>query len=574
MRFIRSLSRTRSDSAESVGTEQLVIRDSSEDHNYAGSGSSVGESPFVDLKTLKGESGERCVTPDSEKSAPDAAYEFETGWITSDEEGEGARAIEEIMADEQEQEEEEEDEEDKDLFDSGFGCMRRRRGRKGRPQKRRRSHCETGIGPKRVKPDPRIAKRKTRKAPILERSTKRESSSAQNSRLRVRISARSKKRPVSPKNKRKPVSKRERKLSDADSGKDSPKVVRARRRRVATSAPIKMHKIEKKRSSPPTTTSHHRTTRQSASFTRSRAIYSSRSTGTMLGRKDKKKRQKRARLASNSRDDEEEIKLAAGSLMRLAGLITSPIAPSRAATSWLVSAREWTFPSRSSRKRVWEVDIRSSVAPVIARRSTPSRQTPLLYLRGGSLARCAIVRTVVQSRRQRSITAVLTEVNSPDVHSVYPIEKPTRYWHFRQAPYFRRPIFRTDKVIARFFKIRLEDHESFCWSDDLFRFLVEVEKTAYFGLWSICLSSLSCQAMLLIREICHRIKTILLFENAFSKISNDASVERRRRGTVLLPSRFSRRDVRLSVLPFSPNGSESLSKEIFLPPEQFSAQII
>uniref|UniRef100_H2Z4A7 Fork-head domain-containing protein n=1 Tax=Ciona savignyi TaxID=51511 RepID=H2Z4A7_CIOSA len=252
--------RQRLNSEESIGSETLVISDPSEDHSY--------------IRTHSTEDPARCVTPESEKSAPDAAYEFETGDDGLDEEDDVI--IDDMMVVMSDVKIEASDEDEgPSLFDSGFGSMTNFRQKPSRKRKEKSEASQKSFKQRRTSNGGNANS-------IPVRSKLRKSSKPK--KLKVRISKESPKQT----SKKTPV-KRSRKVSDADSGKDSPQT------KVVRQNPSNYH----------TRSSRHKLLGQDSLASRKRL------------------------LSGGSCDEEEEIKLAAGSLLRLAGLITSPQSSAR-----------------------------------------------------------------------------------------------------------------------------------------------------------------------------------------------------------------------------------------------------
>nr|NP_001071716.1 transcription factor protein [Ciona intestinalis]BAE06449.1 transcription factor protein [Ciona intestinalis] len=258
--------RQRLDSEESVGSETLVIRDPSEDHSY--------------IRTQSKDEVTRCVTPESEKSAPDAAYEFETEDDGLEEDDDDV-IIDDMMVVMEDvkvegSDDEKSENEEPSLFDSGFGSMKSFRHKSGKKRKSKEDLQDVSKS------------RKTSKSPgtksgksLQGKSRTKKSVKSKNKKLKVRIA----KEGVKQVNKKSTPVKRSRKISDADSGKDSP---------------------------------------QTKSLRFNPSNYHTRSSGHKLLGQDAALSRKRLISGRASDEEEEEIKLAAGSLLRLAGLFSSP----------------------------------------------------------------------------------------------------------------------------------------------------------------------------------------------------------------------------------------------------------
>ena len=276
--------RSRSNSSESVGDEVLVVSGEGQDHTYT---------LMPPKKRTKRE--KRSKSPQSDKSAPDAAYEFETGLSDDDDD-----VINDIIEDIGVKEEVVESE-DQSLFDSGFGSMKnfnlknklnsssrpskttKNRGRKKKKTPKNQTGCKSTRYVKRIPVAKPQRKNKNAAHKLAVRIKK-------NSPLTARCKTRQEKE----------------KNSDVDSGKDSPKVDRSGRGRRSNS-------ILRRKGN--------------------QSCYHTRSSGCKLLGQDKGEKTKRKRLLSRRSNvsDDEEIKLAAGSLMRLAGLLSSPASNKRSA---------------------------------------------------------------------------------------------------------------------------------------------------------------------------------------------------------------------------------------------------
>jgi len=260
--------RQRYDSSDSAGDEELIVSGEPQDHCYA--------RMLPSRKKIKRED-KRCKSPESDKSAPDAAYEFESAEL-SDEFPDDviADVAEDVVVDDDETE-------DQSLFDSGFGSMKSfdLREKQNSP-------------PKKVSVSSRIpdSKRKLLQIkPLLNPNSRQPKRNAASKRRNVKNLSRAREQSRD-------------KSSDVDSGKDSPKVVR---------------------------TSRSRRLKQRTFRKNNKSNYNTRSSGFKLfGQKEEnrkftiKKRKRRQSFKRDETDDEEEVKLAAGSLMRLAGLLKSP----------------------------------------------------------------------------------------------------------------------------------------------------------------------------------------------------------------------------------------------------------
>ena len=310
----------------------------------------------------------RCKSPQSDKSAPDAAYEFESPEL-SDNLGDDdiADIMEDVTVEDVEMEE------DQSLFDSGFGSMKSFSVKEKQKSKddTKSKELESGKGTIKIKPlkSPysRHPKRKAAKfRQAAKNNVKSQNSAVEKEQNKARFesgvgciksrnqedehisyflnskewepgkehvtkkktldhptSRRSRRNAIKPHQNFKNISPRtlagklgspskaksrktsREKSSDVDSGKDSPKVLRtARSRRL-----------------------QQRSLRKNA-----KSNYHTRSSGLkLLGQQEEnlkfliRKRKRRRSLRHDVTDDEEEIKKAAGSLMRLAGfLLNSP----------------------------------------------------------------------------------------------------------------------------------------------------------------------------------------------------------------------------------------------------------
>ena len=276
--YFRFSRRQRCDSTESVGSEELVISGNAQDHTYT----------RLPPKKKNKREEKRCKSPQSDKSAPDAAYEFESAELSDDFADDGSDwIVEDVVIDDKEECEEQ------SLFDSGFGSMK---SFKLRDDPKRKTATSSKTEKSKMLQNKALNKahsRSLRNNPI--RSTRRPTQRKSKA-LSVRI------KPPCPKPKAQKSSKD--KCSDVDSGKDSPKVIRKSRSRC-----LKQRSL------------------------RNNSKYHTRSSGCkLLGQTDEKhkfsirKRKRRLSIRSGAvvTDEDEEIKLAAGSLMRLAGLLHSP----------------------------------------------------------------------------------------------------------------------------------------------------------------------------------------------------------------------------------------------------------
>nr|CAB3246931.1 FoxN2/3 [Phallusia mammillata] len=299
--------------------EQVVITGTSQDHNYSCASSTTSGS-------AQEEREERCASPESDKSAPDAAYEFETGdWGSSDDEADHGLVIDDVT----EGDVTEEDEASQKLFDSGFSSMR---SYKMKDRKRKRS---SDVG-KSTEKKRKISSSSSHRSGSSKEDAKKNKSkklSPSKRKLKVRLAASNKKQAVSQKAKKPQVAvKREQKNSDVDSGKDSPKVSRVQRKRKIIQSPLPMKSRDRQE-----ILDRPRITFRDSS---SPSQYNTRSSGRRSPprlKEDKKKkmvlasrrsaRMRKRLMSEESKDEDEEIKLAAGSLLRLAGL--TPLSPSR-----------------------------------------------------------------------------------------------------------------------------------------------------------------------------------------------------------------------------------------------------
>ena len=256
-----------------------------QDHTYT-----LG--PQLSKKKLKRDD-KRCKSPESDKSAPDAAYEFESAGFSDDENLLVVDNMSDELADDMviEYAESDVEAEEGSLFDSGFGSMR------SDPMKRG-GKAITGRG-KRARTEPRSPVRKSTRG--AKRANVKATESSANARrngkrklsgLSVRLKETNSRRKTAPN-----------KIgSDVDSGKDSPKIKRANRARRV-----------RQRS--------YRRNNQSNYHTRSSRF-------KLLGQEKEsppKRSSRRKRKQSCRCNDDEEVKLAAGSLLRLAGLLKSPV---------------------------------------------------------------------------------------------------------------------------------------------------------------------------------------------------------------------------------------------------------
>ena len=288
----------------------------------------------VDLQE-NDEHEERCSSPDSDKSAPDAAYEFETGdYIASSDEEfdndyfddliENASNTDDVVSDMDEAGEE------SSLFDSGFGSMKNYPLEKSQDT-RRSPRKHKGSNVRNVTTRSSLSEtRKTRSTATksISKSNAKVGRKKKNSKEVSKTKLSSSKSSTSSKAEQKSL--RNRKPSDIDSGKDSPKAARTAARSK------KFQHIRRRRAS--------RSSQGSAS---SNAQYHTRSSRhKLLGqeefskklvhqRKKAKQRSAKRKRAWKSRynktlekvmnlNEDDEVKFAAGSLLHLAGLLKSP----------------------------------------------------------------------------------------------------------------------------------------------------------------------------------------------------------------------------------------------------------
>ena len=267
---------------------------------------------------------DRCISPNnSEKSAPDAAYEFETGdyVMSSDEEFHDDyfdELIENAGNTDDNSASEIDESEESSLFDSGFGSMKnypatKTAGSRGAGKARR--------SPRKHRPNSRYSA--TRKGSVSDIKTTRSGSNTRDKKLSLTTSS----------SKSAPKELRKRKPSDIDSGKDSPKAARTVERSK------KLQHMRRKRGvvrSNPTINSS------------SSAQYHTRSSRhKLLGQEEFSKKLAHQRQAAKQRsvkrkrawksrynksldrvmnmNEDEEVKFAAGSLLHLAGLLKSPV---------------------------------------------------------------------------------------------------------------------------------------------------------------------------------------------------------------------------------------------------------
>lgn len=303
----RRLNRRRtfsSNSQESVGTIPLIITHPSEDHTY----SCVSVSD-VDMQSDV-PTDARCVSPDSDKSAPDAAYEFETCGTDMDSDEDLLDSGGDHVTGES----------DGDLADSGFAGLR---GRKKTRQSGRGSSTRKRKSEEQSNPPAKRSRRSSSKSPRQSKKS-----------LKVRFQGKNKKKEESPKSGRKkkcPPKKADVDLgSDGDSGKDSPKIVQKSRRRVRTvdtqNRYTKPYKTKRSSSPQRAAATSPYGTRSTTQPRHSKRIAIKKQSAA----KDDKTRRappwkRRRESGCHETEDEEEIKLAAGSLMHLAG-VRSPSA--------------------------------------------------------------------------------------------------------------------------------------------------------------------------------------------------------------------------------------------------------
>lgn len=238
----------------------------------------------------------RCPTPDSEKSAPDAAYEFET--CGTDLETDDNLSMGSL------------DEDECDLADSGFHGLKKPES--SSKQRKRRATRSLSPAPKKGK--------RARTSP--RNSTKSTQTPTKRGGLKVRFQKRGKSSQAVKNSRKRKITPQDGDgafTSDADSGKDSPKIVRKSRQRTPAKKSITIPKQTKKnnatkpssnRSSPYGTRSSSRKTRQSKRDQK----------GSVLQRAAARKMRQHSISADS---DDEEIKLAAGSLLHLAGFRSS-----------------------------------------------------------------------------------------------------------------------------------------------------------------------------------------------------------------------------------------------------------
>ncbi|XP_039258676.2 uncharacterized protein LOC120335258 [Styela clava] len=267
-------------SRDIIGSIPIVITDPADDHTYT----------TISLaRHREEETGDRCTSPDSDKSAPDAAYEFETcgtDFETEDEES-GLYG------------------EECDLGDSGFASLRGGKKRK-------------------VNDTSSTKNKRKRNSKSTEQESRRQSSKSRSKRsspkqgLKVRFQTKNK---SNKSGNSKKSSKFDDTNSDVDSGKDSPKVEIKSRSRTRKRSLSKESTSEKKNSKKVVRT---RTTHSSPYGTRSstQTRHSKRIAASEQGNALEKAsaRKRRQDSISINWEDEEEIKLAAGSLLHLAGV--------------------------------------------------------------------------------------------------------------------------------------------------------------------------------------------------------------------------------------------------------------
>lgn len=274
---------------DTIGSIPLVITDPADDHTYT----------TTSLTRYRQEGGDdRCTSPDSDKSAPDAAYEFET--CGTDLESD----VEECDS----------QDEECDLGDSGFASLRGRRKRKisdSKPKPTRKRNSRSKTSPV----------RKARRPASSSRSRQKRSPTKKG--LKVRFQA---KRKLDKNNGGKSSNKSKDSLkhidtnSDVDSGKDSPKVEsksrsRARSRSLSHESTSERKNKRKTVQTKPSHSSPYGT--RSRTQTRHSKRIAASEQGNALQRATARKR--RQDSISLNWEDEEEIKLAAGSLLHLAG---------------------------------------------------------------------------------------------------------------------------------------------------------------------------------------------------------------------------------------------------------------
>lgn len=266
-----------------------MITSPAEDHTYS----------IVPTFGAKEETADnRCPTPESEKSAPDAAYEFET--CGTDLETDDNLSIGSL------------DEDECDLADSGFHGLKKR----GSSTNQRKRRATRSLSPapkkgKRARTSPRNSSKPTPvKRGLKVRFQKKGKSSAAQKNPR--------KRKITPQDGDGTFT------SDADSGKDSPKVVRKTRKRTAAAPAKKSVTIPKQAKKNSNATKSAVNNRATPYGTRSSSRKTRQSTRDRMGSVLERAAARKMRQHSVSADSEdEEIKLAAGSLLHLAGFRAS-----------------------------------------------------------------------------------------------------------------------------------------------------------------------------------------------------------------------------------------------------------
>lgn len=264
----------------------VVSRDSNDDHNYT--------RPFKNhlIETHKAETP---LSPESDKSAPDAAYEFETGGTDDDEFYDDVDHDEIVDSG---------DSDDYNLADSGFGSVTKNRVDEDK-NNRKRKFVDNHEQSANVNNKQRQVSKETKK-------------------MKIKMGPKINKSSNDKKNENKKKNSQD---SDVDSGKDSPKIVKSRsyRKTLLKNERQKEGRNEYKKTYPKPLIRH-----------RSKGTYSTRSsaitrTSKRLAGKhpsDDNKKSRRFRKTSINgvtvtSTDDEEVKLAAGSLMHLAGFKSS-----------------------------------------------------------------------------------------------------------------------------------------------------------------------------------------------------------------------------------------------------------
>lgn len=273
-----------------IGMIPLIITDPSEDHTYT-------STPQQNCKN------ERCETPESVKSAPDAAYEFETCGTDMDSDiadtvsidGSGA------FSDQNKQE--------IDLGDSGFASLRSH----PMPKRNRRSLQEKNAG-KRKKPADHSppAKQAKQSCGWNGKSKSQSKRLPKKSKKTLKVDFQNHRKSKSIQSKPMKLVKKELLTSDDDSGKDSPKPIKKTR----SVFPRKQNFYSKTYKS------------RTKAAENPGSPYGTRS-NTLLERKKKadecrnRRKSRRRRQSITCIDVDDEVKLAAGSLLHLAGFRSS-----------------------------------------------------------------------------------------------------------------------------------------------------------------------------------------------------------------------------------------------------------